>query len=231
MSGDEIVKFNSIAGVPIRYARKDGTVPPAPPYGTLGTTVRHVSCRADFRDKIAAFLADLARVCPYGMPSALVCGSFMGGRKSGMHAEGRAVDIDAVWWGDPYVTGLDRPKPFPVITYYADQDARRYLAIEATLRRHFGTVLGWWYNAKHKDHWHCDDSSPVGFNPRSTQRALFVQLALTHVLGWPVAVDGKYGPQTETGVASVMGESIYFDLEPIDGWVAFLSAVESAGWR
>jgi len=224
----DIIRFNSIAGVPIRYARKDGTVPPAPPYGTLGTTVRHVSCRADFRDKIAAFLADLARACPYGPPSALVCGSFMGGRKSGQHAEGRAWDLDAVWWGE---------HGGPVVTYYADQDARRYLAVEATLRRHFGVVLNWWTpnldgSFSHKCHFHCDSKYPTGFY-KSRTIVRFVQLALTYVLGRPVAVDGEWGPQTAGAAGDwkwthIPGVRITGTLA--DNWITFLGAVEEAGW-
>lgn len=62
--------------------------------------------------------------------------------------------------------------------------------------RHFGVVLGDFYDKHHEDHLHCDLSKPVGWRGSKSQIGL-VQATLNAWAGSELKVDGILGPKTE----------------------------------
>ena len=103
--------------------------------------------------------------------------------KPGFHGKGRAFDLDALFW--PGRTLVTR-----------DDHNDLYLGVEAVIRRHFGTVLDYLYNAAHRDHYHFDDGSRVGFRSSSRSMVLYAQAALNAFEGAGLAIDGIWGPLT-----------------------------------
>lgn len=174
--------FDTIAGVPVAYDRADSKS-----YGTRGTIRTNLGPVTEtFLAALEAWMTELGQLCPWGLPDLLVTGGVRGDpSKHSRHTEGRAIDIDALFW-------KDRP---PLITKQALDYPIAYLAVEALLRRHFGTVLDFWYNGDHHDHWHVDDGHPVGWTP-SYSYTVFLQAALTHVWNDPVVIDGRPGALT-----------------------------------
>jgi hypothetical protein len=170
--------FDRIAGAEVRYDRLSGAS-----YGTRGVATRFHATEA-FEGKLRAAFADLWEACPLGQADVIASGGTFAD-KPGAHGRGRAFDLDALFW--PERTFVARSYP---------QDCRFYLAVEAVLRGHFGTVLNYRYNAAHRDHLHLDDLAPTGFVPEHRSRVLFLQTMLTHLFDRPVAVDGIIGPET-----------------------------------
>ncbi len=180
-------KFNHIAGVPVHYSRHTHAM-----YGTRGRGPRWVRLEEKFHDLLVDCFLELWDMCGMGPPEVFCTGGCYV-EKAGRHGEGTAVDIDSFHWKDRDFVTLNYP-----------DDARFYIAIEAILRRHFGTVLQYEYNRAHRCHWHVDSGSPVGFYPKSRSRTLFVQSALTHIYERPVTIDGIYGPHTQANVKDAL---------------------------
>ena len=215
----DFVHFSKLGPADLRYSR--------PEYGTFGRGPRRVWALPAFHamcERLIEFLSQVA-----GPPIAVVTAGFTVNRpvrydKKGRiirdsHREGHAFDIDSVWWaeGKPMVTGN------------APKDVRRYLGVEATLRQAgFGVVLGYWYNAKHRGHFHVDDTRPAGWRPQTKNCALFVQLALSVFCGEPLKPDGQCGPKTLAAVQrwqTAQGLSGGFSQH----WNEFLSYVATEG--
>jgi hypothetical protein len=200
--------FSSLAGVPVNYARE-----PVAPYGTRGKP-HTFRCTSGFLQKLEACFDELFSVSPLGRAEVITsAGAFV--EKPGFHGLGRAFDLDAVFW-----PGRD----FVTLRYPTDQ--KFYLGVDAILRKHFGTVLNFLYNADHHDHLHVDDGSEVGFVKSSKSRVLFVQAALTHVLNVPVGIDGIYGTETEGGLRTAFERlGISGDINTREVWLEFLTDI------
>lgn len=210
-----LLTFDHAAGVPIHYARTE-----AHPYGTIGKGPRRVRLLSGFFIKLEHFLFELWGYCGMGCAKALVSGGCYVD-KPGMHGEGRAIDIDALWWKD-----------IKLITQNYPGNEHLYLAIESVIRKHFGTVLGYLYNKAHEDHWHIDDGSPVWFRKSSKSRTIYVQSTITHIFKNEIGIDGDYGTETETAVQEILGElSVETkNLEDVSTWFAFLDAAALVGF-
>ncbi len=178
--------FTELGGVSVHYAR-----PPIAPYGSRGKPYNfHVT--PEFEEKLVACFEELWEACPFGRAEVVTsAGAYVD--KPGYHGQGRAVDIDAIFWVQ---------HDFVTLNYNAD--GVLYLGIEAVVRKHFGTVLNYLYNASHRDHLHVDDGTEVDFHTSSRSRVLFLQAALTHVFELPVMIDGIYGNQTAGAVAEAL---------------------------
>jgi len=103
------------------------------------------------------------------------------------HRRGLAIDVSGFWWAesDQYMATE------------AEDDWIRYLRIGATLRKAFGTVLNYDYNAQHRNHWHCSVRGTTNWRGVETQ-AFFAQRVLKEVFGEnSVAVDGQWGPSSQ----------------------------------
>jgi len=209
----ELTRFSTIADVPIHYAR-----PPVSTYGSIGKA-RTPRLDIQFLKTMDACFEELWAVYPQGKGRGIVsAGCYV--EKPGSHSMGRAIDIDAVWWHyGPPIIALSYPK-----------DRKRYLATEAILRKHIGIVLNYHYNSKHRDHWHCDDTEPVGFFPTAS-RVVFIQAAAIHVFGLDITHDGIWGPQTE-GATKQIAEQFGGpeNITLLAGWNCFLNAVAQAGF-
>lgn len=129
--------------------------------------------------------------------------------KSGAHGQGLAVDVDGFYWSDA--------NKFMALN--APTDWWRYLRIEATLRKHFGTVLNYDYNRAHQDHWHCDLGSNTTWRGVSSQ-VKFVQRALNEIWRETLPVDGQF-TQTTQDAARRAG----YDLSQESNWQRFLDNI------
>lgn len=119
---------------------------------------------------------ELGLLCPLGHPTKIVsAGAYVA--KAGRHGEGRAIDIDALWW---IVRAGTMESPRILVTKSYKSCAAFYLGVEAHFRRFFGTVLGWTYDDDHKGHWHIDDGKLVGYRKTQMYRN-FVSAARLHV--------------------------------------------------
>lgn len=183
--------FTLLAGVPVHY---DRFLDPEFGYGTRGRP-RRFRAEADFEQKLQDCFEELWKVCPLGKAEVITtAGAFVD--KPGAHGKGRAFDLDGIFWEN---------RTFVTLHHYV-QDARFYLGIESVLRKHFGIVLNYEYNEAHRDHFHIDDISPVGFFPGHRSRVLYLQMALTYLFGRQVAIDGLVGPETNGAARELLPE-------------------------
>ncbi len=129
--------------------------------------------------------------------------------KTGEHGRGNAIDIDGFWWSE-----TDK-----FLANDAPTDWYRYLTIEATLRKAFGTVLNYDYNRAHHDHWHCE----LGYNTswrRVSSQSYFAQRALNEIWGEDLSVDGDWG-NLSNAAASRNG----YDFTITGAWDHFLDNI------
>lgn len=216
--------FSTLADVPVHYDRyRDDTHG----YGTRGRPVT-LHCTAAFEEKLDACFQELWDVCPFGEAEVIAtAGAFVD--KPGAHGQGRAFDLDAIFWEEKTFVTRDYPRERPF-----------YLAVEAVLRKHFGTVLNYRYDPAHRDHFHIDDLSQRGFVKSHRSRVLFLQMALTHLFDTPVDIDGYWGPETEEAAREVLmrrelaeptavaGESLLPSLKEV--WTDFLIEATRRGF-
>lgn len=223
-----------VVEIPWFYARSRGT---RPPYGTGGKPLRpRGPMRPSFFKKLQACIQDLWSASslflmpPGYMLRKVVVASVWrplskkekkrkaeGKRIINRHNQGRAIDIDSFWWdeiGTGFSTGL-------VANTY-NYKTHRFIAVEAILRLHFGTVLSWLYNAQHHCHWHLDDGTKpvlrqIDLNGKKHQRILFLQAALRHIYCMDVDIDGQWGTETANAWTVAMKGAW-----PIEGWRDFL---------
>ena len=216
--------FTELAGIPVHYDR----FPEPFSYGTRGKPIKF-HCTEPFEQKLHACFQELWQVCPLGKAEVIAsAGTFVD--KPGQHGLGRAFDLDCIFWTDKsFVTLL-----FPM-------DRRFYLGIDAVLRKHFGTVLNFHFNAAHRDHFHIDDSAPTGFFAGHRSRVLFLQMALTFLFESPVAIDGQIGAETNGATREVLVQSGLAGAEEVgtDGalhaklnevWMPFLDKAVEVGF-
>jgi hypothetical protein len=162
----------------------------------MGKGPRTVRLEVEFHKQLEDCLRQLWNCHPWGKPAALVSGGCYVA-KAGRHGEGRAIDIDALWW-----QGASPRRP--LVTLQAPQEPVLYLGVEAVLRQHFGTVLNYWFGHGHEDHWHVDNGQPIAWTgkpPTVHCQTLFLQAALHYVWQVPnIAIDGRLGPKTRNAL-------------------------------
>jgi hypothetical protein len=189
----KLITFNNIGGVPIHYARA-----PVAQYGTRGKGPRNVRLDQIFLAELTKCLEELWELCPWGRPNVLVSGGCYV-VKAGAHGFGRGIDIDAIWWEN-----ASSIPTYSLITFNAPHDALCYIAVWAILNKHFGNVLGYWYNSAHEDHFHVDDMRAPGYRPASRAQLVFLQAALTYVYGFSTnGIDGIVGDATRAALKNV----------------------------
>ena len=212
-------------GVPVHYDRK----PPQFGLGTQGTPSTWY-CTKSFQKKLDKCFSELWEKCPLGKAD-VICTAGAWVNKPGRHGQGRAFDLDAIFWGDRMVLANNYPN-----------DRIAYLGIESILRKHFGTVLNYEYNTAHRDHWHIDDGSAVAFLTGSTSRVKYLQMVLTHLftIEQPLTIDGLYGKKTRNAARVVLKELRLANSEQIESdskldkrlkqvWVRFLDKAAERG--
>ena len=216
--------FDALAGVPVHYDRA-----PDAGYGTRGIPYTF-HCTESFEDTLHAAFEELWAVCPLG-PAEVITSAGAYVDKGGMHGAGRAFDIDGIFWAD---------KAF--ITNQYPNDRAFYLAVESVLRKHIGTVLNYKFDAAHQDHFHVSGRGEPGFVAAHESRVTYWQMALTHLFGQPVTVDGRTGPETNGASRAVLRalgiaegdegateEGLYRVLDRV--WDDLLDAAAERGFR
>ncbi|WP_299847781.1 extensin family protein [uncultured Paracoccus sp.] len=205
------IRIKTIAGVPILYDRD-----PPENYGRTGYPVEPW-IDSDFSiqaEKMFSQLFLALQSSGFGSVTHLLYGGIgrVGGGKPSYHHDNRAFDLDALRFSNNRVWVATSFPPYPHL----------YLAIESVVRQHFGTVLGYGYNAAHRDHIHFDNGEPPGFNRMAKSRVMFLQRALHYMFDESLAIDGVYGPQTrqvETRVRKLLGLET---LTTRANWISFL---------
>lgn len=183
----DLTSFSRIRGVPIYYWRD----------GTRDTRLRQWYAAPSMVTQVDRWMNDLLNLSrSSGWPPVayLVSAGFYVNR-SGQHGQGTAMDLDAVVWADGRrCVPLDHHHrhPWPGVR-------RRYLAVEASLRRRFRWVLDAHYNAAHLDHFHADLGGLPSARLRHDARSdtVFVQAVCNEFMDSGLAVDGIWGPLTE----------------------------------
>ncbi|MFH0245541.1 extensin family protein [Streptomyces sp. HK10] len=178
--------FSRIDGTPVYYWRGDRG----------NNTLRNWQCTEAFYDRLVLWIRDLRSLSAdggFGKVDFLVSAGFYVNR-SGQHGAGTAMDLDMVRWaGGRRCSPLDR--------HHAEGRTlrRRYLAVDAVCRRRFRYVLDGWYNSAHHDHIHADFGGlPTTCEKGSRSDTVFVQAMCNNFMGAGLAVDGIWGPNTQT---------------------------------
>jgi hypothetical protein len=218
-----MVKFTSLAGVQVHYDRRN-----ASDYGTRGAAADFFA-EKDFVDKLDQCFEELWRVCPLGRADLITsAGAFVNRPPvpGDNHALARAFDLDGIFWPSrTFVTLHDG---------FKGGDRKFYFGVEAILKKHFGVVLDYEFNADHRDHFHLDDSREVDFAPGATSKVVFLQGALVHVMGLsvgPSGIDGDFGPATQSAVNSALTQlGITGSISTKAVWLDFLSKIAAAAF-
>ncbi len=200
-----LIRFDQIAGIPVHYARD-----PVAPYGSRGKP-RYFKCQDGFLATLNSFFSELWTICPLGRAQVITsAGAYV--EKAGQHGLGRAFDIDGLFWPD-----------YDFVTFNFHSDPAFYLAVEAILHGHFGTVLAYHYNTAHRDHFHVDGGRPVGLRKNSRSHTLFVQAASRYIFSHDVQIDGHWGPDTNAAFNGICQSlNIVDDISAPSDWRRFL---------
>ncbi|WP_271077197.1 extensin family protein [Aurantiacibacter sp. MUD61] len=153
--------------------------------------------------------------------SILTGGVSRAGMGTSLHHKNRAFDLDAFLFADG--------SNWVATTF--PQRPQLYLGIEAILRRHFGTVLSYDYNAAHRDHFHFDNGTNVGFKQSAKSHVIFIQNVLTFVYQIPAGRDGVWGPETEREVTALRKQLEIGPFSTKSNWLEFLSTAAKAAFE
>ncbi len=229
----ELVKFSAAGGVQCHYAGVNAA------YGNLDkakkSTLRKIN--PGFLALFSACIREISWMTfPYmGELWAMVSGGAYV-PKAGWHGKGEAYDLGGLHWRT-YVGHM--PQRLSLIDLARQYHKKKnnveldyldnyllYLAIEAVIRKHFGTVLGIHHNRQHWNHWHIDPGTKVGYWDKgfgSNTRITFVQ-AVLRATGFPIKIDGDAGPKTKDAIKAAR---VYYGLEkPLTNktmWLQFLT--------
>jgi Uncharacterized protein conserved in bacteria len=177
-------------GVPVHYDRLDSPFH----YGSRGKASTF-HCKTDFEPLLDNAFRDIWLYTGLGKAEVITsAGAYVD--KPGQHGQGRALDIDGIFWSNKTFVTLHAG--------WQGQDRNFYFGIEAVLRMHFGVVLDYEYNRPHRDHFHVDDSQSLAFRKTSVSKVRSLQGMLNHVWGKNVDEDGDWGNQTAGAVSEVL---------------------------
>lgn len=208
-----LITFTTIAGVPVHYDRYDRSSGFG--YGTRGKPFRPRATR-----KMIASLDDcfneMFKIPALGKAEVITsAGAFVD--KPGYHGKGQAFDLDGIFWAQEELVAIQ----------YL-QKPHLYLAVESIIRKHFGTVLAYNYNAAHQDHFHLDTGTAVGFQKMSKSRVEYLQASLLYVHGYQIGVDGVWGPSTDATVKAALQDlGINGNLGMTNTWAEYLTLTAS----
>lgn len=181
----DLKSFSRIDGTPVYYWRNN-------PGNHNPVTWR---CTPNFYDRLVVWIRELrqfSRDAGYGSVDFLASAGFYV-NKPGQHGAGTAMDLDVVHWADGKVSS-------PLNGHHNADSLklrRRYLGVEATLRRRFCYVLDGWY-PNHTDHFHADFAQlPTLLRKNSESATNFIQATCNRFMGSGLAIDGDWGSNTE----------------------------------
>lgn len=208
------IRISSLGGAPLLYDRK---VPGH--YGKTGIPFRPF-IQSSFAGECNAAFAELFGLFQQkgvGPATAILSGGVgRSGSGTSYHHKNRAFDLDGLvmdagnWVADTFP---ERPL--------------LYLAIESILRRHFGTVLAYDYNADHEDHFHFDNGRAPGFKNLAKSHVIYLQNALFFVYDIPVGRDGVWGPETSGASTDLRNNLGIGPFSTLANWMKFLEVTAS----
>lgn len=214
-----MITFSRIDGTPVYYWRSSRG----------DTTLRNWQATQEFYDSLVLWIRDLRSLSSaYGSITYLVSAGFYV-NKPGEHGAGTAMDLDHVRWsGGQVCSPLDHDHASGTLA-----TRRRYLAVDAVCRRRFRYVLDGWYNADHADHIHSDFGGlPVRCVTGSESDTKFVQSLCNNFMSSGLAVDGIWGPKTDSAFATAKSR-LGTTGDPHTSsaaWQSFLSAAARKGF-
>ena len=189
----DLVAFRNLADVPVHWGQ----------WGRTGER----KLRKDFKAVLEVALEDLWHCLPTGKPAGILSGgAYVPPPHPPRHSWGTAFDLSGLLLVEHTDPELTRTREWDLIREWKRRPVDA-LATEAVLRLHLPQVLGPWYNAAHRDHWHVEDKEEArGFSSRSGSDVRYLQALLTHVWGLsPGPVDGVMGPRTVAAAAVAIG--------------------------
>lgn len=215
-------RFNSIDGVPTYYMRNAGGVlRPA----TFSSTNELYLTLVRFKRDLDAY----TRPAGYGPITRIAsAGGYV--NKPGRHGEGRAFDIDQISWQ----SGRSCSPIHGVHRHTEPWARRRYLALDAVCRQHFGVVLDGYYNAAHRDHIHVDLGTSVGLTRSARSEIVFIQTVCNEFAGQNITVDGQWGPRSSTALNNTLAKAGLSHLRPftsVADYRALLQRISQKGFR
>jgi Putative peptidoglycan binding domain/Extensin-like protein C-terminus len=159
------------------------------------------------REALSRFIANMRRV---GMPieailtaGSLYCRCISNSDNLSKHSFGDAIDVVGVRWAA--VGGPASQLRETIVHNYRDPQQRALLRrINACLRLPFKTVIDY-HRADHRDHFHCDMNQGRERPARGATTLVFVQEALSLVLGRPIASTGRLDTATQQGLREFAG--------------------------
>ncbi|TDV57560.1 extensin family protein [Actinophytocola oryzae] len=214
-----MITFSNIDGTPVYYWRST--------YGD--TSSRNWQVTQAFYDRMVLWIRDLRSLSSaYGTITYLVSAGFYV-NKAGQHGAGTAMDLDHVRWSSgTTISPIDRAHASGT-----QQIRRRYLAVDATCRRRFRYVLDGWYNSEHADHIHSDfEDLPPRCVKGSVSDTVFVQSMCNNFLNSGLAVDGDWGPLTQSAFNTAKSRlGVTGDPHTTSSvWVSMLNTVAQRGF-
>ena len=112
---------------------------------------------------------------------------------------------------------------------------RRYLAVDAILRKYFADVYDGYTNSAHATHFHIDDGCGMGpLNTSRSSHTKFIQKVCNDFNGTSLVVDGIWGSNTEAAYQSLLGVLCMKCIDPktsTGAYQTFLSYIAKHGFK
>lgn len=184
-------QFSSIDGTPIKYSGS-----------CSGWTQQSVRAESAFYDRSVSWIQTLrffsssyggsgfGQLNWLGHVGFYVCS----GNKPTCHKRGLAMDLSWVKWG-----GYTLKICNGAHASSSREVRRRYLAVDASLRRYFHWVLDGWFNTDHHTHIHASLHHTTPYLDKNARSdVVFVQAVCNNFNGAGLTIDGIWGSQTES---------------------------------
>jgi hypothetical protein len=121
-------------------------------------------------------------------------------RSGSCHCAGKAMDISKIQWNGVGFEACNGDHAG------STSQRRRYLAVDASLRRFFKWTLDAWYNSAHLDHIHASSHysvSNIVLDKASISDTVFVQAVCNNFNGAGLKIDGAWGSLTDAAFAAI----------------------------
>jgi hypothetical protein len=121
-------------------------------------------------------------------------------RDNSCHCAGKAADISKIRWNGVAC------KPCDGHHQGTSKQIRRYLAVDASLRKFFKWTLDGWYNAAHSDHIHASShyaTRDIVLSKESVSDTVFVQAVCNNFNEADLKISGDWGGRTDAAFESI----------------------------
>lgn len=204
----ELLCVKEIDGIPFEYPTRVARDPAA---GLYLVSQRRPSVTQRFIPSVRnALRAFIKNVSGFGMPieailtaGSLYCRCVTGTNTLSNHSFGDAIDVVGVRW--PPFGGPRTILRETTVHNYLDPGERVLLRrLNACLRLSFATVIDY-HRRDHRDHFHCDMNRGAGRILRGRSTLMFVQEALSAVLGRSIRPSGQLDVATREALIDFAG--------------------------